>query len=255
MAGSGAALHSSHAWWFSSLSTYAGRHATLTTPVRPRKRARCDGPSPCCKGCLPGATFAMAVVFALTVPVACVHGLTASAPQRRLSIFDSGWNVLSPFFKLIDRLAHGPVPISQAPPPRPSSGSPSTTSQQPVALVPPRSPTTALLVRGYAPSDAMLRRWEQFARSCAKASQPILFSVSIDVSNRSQANDVARLAAVQAAGALVHTYSETALISAFPSLRVLASKYMELTKRSSCMLSTCCWSSTPIAHPPPPSCF
>ena len=95
-----------------------------------------------------------------------------------------------------------------------------------------RSMHTALLVRGYAPTESMVRRWEQFARSCRSSKpRPILFSVSLDVSNRSRVYDLGLLRAVRAAGAITHAYTEAQLTAAFPGLRTLAARYSTLTGR------------------------
>lgn len=53
----------------------------------------------------------------------------------------------------------------------------------------------------------------------------------MDVTNRSAAADVARLAPVVGVGALVHTYTEDEVLLAFPGLRELASIYTDLTHK------------------------
>lgn len=94
-------------------------------------------------------------------------------------------------------------------------------------------PVTALVVRGYNPSDAMVNRWQQFARSCrdTSATRPYYFSVSLDVTNRSRADDVARMRPIMDEGGGVHTYTTSKLLRSFPGLKQLASQYTNLTKR------------------------
>lgn len=123
------------------------------------------------------------------------------------------------------------------PPPSPPSAPPLMVASPPSPPVSPQpyglrpGMRTALLIRGYNPTDSMLRRWTAFARSCRRASPPVLLSISLDVTNRSASADVARLADVAAEGALIHTYTEAAVLRTFPGLPLLAAKYTELTHK------------------------
>ena len=78
-----------------------------------------------------------------------------------------------------------------------------------LARMPP--PHTALLVRGFGgfgPTDAQVRRWGAFAQSCRDARPRVLFSVSLDVTNRSRTADFGRLEPARKAGALLHSFTD-----------------------------------------------
>jgi len=114
-------------------------------------------------------------------------------------------------------------------------------SQTPPSAVLPQHPVpsarprlTALVLRGYNPTDSMLRRWALFARSCANSTgaSPFHLSVSLDVTNRSRADDIGRLHDVLAEGASAHTYTEADLLRHFVGLKLLARKYENLTRRT-----------------------
>lgn len=97
----------------------------------------------------------------------------------------------------------------------------------PPAAPPP--PHTALLVRGYNPTEPMIRRWTSFAQSCRAAEPRVVFAVSLDVTNRSREADFDRLAPVKAEGAGLHAYTEGQLVRRYPGLRAVERRYAELT--------------------------
>ena len=90
-------------------------------------------------------------------------------------------------------------------------------------------PHTALLVRGYNPTDAMITRWTAFARSCRTVEPPVVFAASLDVTNRSKHDDFERLAPIRAEGGSLHGYTERQLLRRFPGLAAVAARYAELT--------------------------
>jgi hypothetical protein len=78
-----------------------------------------------------------------------------------------------------------PLPPSQRPKLLPPSSPKPPPSVAPVRLPPRRSTASALLVRGYNPTESMVRRWKVFARSCLRSEgQTHRFIFSLSVSNR-----------------------------------------------------------------------
>ena len=195
------------------------------------------------------------------------HEIYAIVKRRYLSLDESRrmWVLVAAAYAFLTlvlcirlyALEEPPLPAPPSPPPRkravvkwkakpkkikkPPSPPPPPPPSPPLPPLPPYEMRpgmrTALLVRGYNPTESMVRRWVRFAESCnvevdgASGARPVLFSVSLDVTNRSAAHDLYRIYDVRKAGAFAHTYTESSLISAFPGLRVLAAKYTNITGR------------------------
>lgn len=191
---------------------------------------------------LPAAVLRMAD-DATPPPRASQSQFLKKAPSHSLEVCALVAVLVASSFLALDYLSlpsapPGPPPPRPPPPPQPPSAPPPS-SPPPSAPQPPLAPyelqpqmlQTALLVRGYNPTKGMIRRWVDFAHSCRDAPTAVLFSFSLDVTNRSRRGDLARLHEVRHAGALAHTYTEGELTRRFPGVRELAARYTALTGR------------------------